>query len=415
MTYPVASPVAITGMGVACGLGYGKAAFAKGLFAAPNVFGVLRREGREQPEDETPFIGVELPDEPESLPPRLARTTTFSARVALKVLREAWADAGLEDVDPERIGLVVGGTNLMSREQALAASRYADRLAYVPPRHGHMFLDTDIAGLCAATLPIRGFTLTVGGASASGSVAVIEAMRAIRAGDIDICIALGALQDLSGYDLHAMRSLGAMGAELFADDPARACRPMDKDHDGFIYGEACAALVLTRENFAAPNKVYAHLMGAGHVADGSRGPEPDTQGQQRAAELALDEAGLTAADIDYVNGHATATPAGDEAELETYRALGLTHARINATKSIIGHGLSAAGAIEIAAVLAQIAERRLHPTRNLEAPLDDGFGWVGTQAEAHRIRHALKFSFGFGGIDTALVIAAPADGEGRRP
>ncbi|WP_321342055.1 beta-ketoacyl synthase N-terminal-like domain-containing protein [Breoghania sp.] len=414
MTYPVASPVAVTGMGVACGLGYGKAAFAKGLFETPNVFGVLRREGREQPEDETPFIGVELPDEPETLPPRLARTTTFPARVALRVLEEAWADAGLEEVDPERIGLVVGGTNLMAREQALAASRYADRLAYVPPRHGHMFLDTDIAGLCAANFPIRGFTLTVGAASASGAVAVIEAMRAIRCGDIDICIALGALQDLSAYDLHAMRSLGAMGSERFADDPGRACRPMDADHDGFLYGEACAALVLTRENFATPGKIYGHLLGAGHVADGSRGPEPDTQGQQRAAELALDEADLTAADIDYVNGHATSTPAGDEAELETYRALGLTHARINATKSIIGHGLSAAGAIEIAAVLAQIAEGRLHPTRNLETPLDPGFGWVGPEAVPHRIRHALKFSFGFGGIDTALVIAAPEDGEGRK-
>jgi malonyl-ACP decarboxylase len=143
-------------------------------------------------------------------------------------------------------------------------------------------------------------------------------------------------------------------------------------------------------------------------------PEPNSAGQVRAANLALAEAGLTVADIDTVNGHATSTPNGDDTELETYRALGLEHARINATKSILGHGLSAAGAIEVAAVLIQIEEGRLHPTRNLETPLDPRFGWVGAKPEAHAIRHALKFSFGFGGVDTALVIGAPGTGRSQR-
>lgn len=402
--------ISVTGIGVACGLGYGKAAFRKGLFEAPNIFSELKREGREPADGEAPFIGVEMPEPPEALPPRLARTATLTSRVALTVLAEAWQEAGLDNVDPERIGLVVGGTNLMAREQALAARDYADKLAYVPPRHGHMFLDTDICGLCASTYPIRGFSMTVGGASASGSVAIIQAMEAIRSGRVDVCIALGALQDLSAYDLHAMRSLGAIGSNRFADDPARACRPMDADHDGFIFGEACSALVLCRQDGVAQDKVYGELLGAGHVADGSRGPEPNSDGQVRAARKALAEAGLTAADIDYVNGHATSTPAGDDAECETYRALGLQHARINATKSILGHGLSAAGAIEVAAVLIQMAEGRLHPTRNLENPLDPQFDWVGVDAVSHDIRHALKFSFGFGGIDTALVIRAPGTG-----
>ncbi|MBN9669600.1 beta-ketoacyl synthase N-terminal-like domain-containing protein [Roseibium aggregatum] len=404
----------VTGIGVACGLGHGKAAFRAGLFEAPDLFSELKREGREPAEGEASFLGVEMPELPEVLPTRLARSATLSGRVALTVLKEAWLEADLDAVDPERIGLVVGGSNLMSREQALAARDYAGRLSYLPPRHGHMFLDTDICGLCTSSYPIRGFSMTIGGASASGSVAVIQAMEAIRSGRVDVCIAMGALQDLSAYDLHAMRSLGAMGSARFADKPGKACRPMDADRDGFIYGEACAAVVLCRQGLTSKHKIYGELLGAGHVADGSRGPEPSSAGQVRAAKMALSDAGLGLADIDYVNGHATGTPAGDDAECETYRTLDLQHARINATKSILGHGLSAAGAIEVAAVLLQIREGRLHPTRNLENPLDPSFDWVGGEAVGHEIRHALKFSFGFGGIDTALVIGAPGTGARAR-
>lgn len=405
--------IAVTGIGVACGLGHGKAAFRQGLFEAPNIFSHLKREGREPAEGSSPFIGVEMPEPPAILPPRLARTATLSSRAAISVLDEAWQEAGLDAVDPERIGLVVGGSNLMSREQAIVVKEYSDKLAYVPPRHGHMFLDTDICGLCTATYPIRGFAYSVGAASASGSVAIIQAMEAIRSRRVDVCIALGALQDLSAHDLQAMRTMGAMGSTRFADVPADACRPMDADHDGFIYGEACAALVLCRTDRFSAGKVYGKILGASHVADGSRGPEPNSAGQVRAANRALSEAGLTIADIDYVNGHATGTPTGDDTELETYRALGLQHARINATKSILGHGLSAAGAIEVAAVLIEIEEGRLHPTRNLETPLDPQFDWIGAKTATHDIRHALKFSFGFGGVDTGLVIGAP--GTGRRP
>lgn len=403
--------IAVTGIGVACGLGHGQAAFRRGLFEAPNAFSSLKRAGREPDDGERSFIGVEMPEPPVILPPRVARTASLSGRAAISVLDEAWRDAALDRVDPERIGLVVGGTNLMSREQAIAVREYSNKLTYVPPRHGHMFLDTDICGLCTATYPIRGFAYSVGGASASGALAIIQAVEAIRSGRVDVCIALGALQDLSAHDLQAMRTMGAMGSNRFADAPEDACRPMDADHDGFIYGEACAALVLCRTDRVSHGPVYGEILGAGCIADGSRGAEPNSAGQIRAARLALSEAGLTVSDIDYVNGHATGTKIGDDTELETYRVLGLQHARINATKSILGHGLSAAGAIEVAAVLIEIAEGRLHPTRNLQTPLDPQFEWVAEKAEKHDIRHALKFSFGFGGIDTALVIGAPGTGR----
>ncbi|NDV85381.1 polyketide beta-ketoacyl:ACP synthase [Aurantimonas aggregata] len=410
---PDTPSIVVTGIGVACGLGHGKAAFRDGLFAGRDLFSHLARPGREAPEGDSAFVGIEMSEPPAILPARLARTTTFGERVAIAVLDEAWREAGLETIDPLRIGLVVGGTNLAAREQALAAASFAGRLAYVPPRHGHIFLDTDIGGLCTATYPIRGFAYSVGAASASGTVAIIQAMDAIRSGRVDVCIALGALQDVSAHDLQAMRAMGAMGTTRFADRPGAACRPMDRGHDGFIYGEASAALVLCRSDMAGDAKAYGTLLGSALVADGTRGPEPDSQGQVRAATNALTEAGLTAADIDYVNGHATGTPAGDAAELAAYRTLGLTGARINATKSILGHGLAAAGAIEVAAVLIQIEAGRLHPTRNLDNPLDPRFDWVGAVAVPHAIRHALKLSFGFGGTSAALVIGAP-DKESRQ-
>jgi malonyl-ACP decarboxylase len=234
---------------------------------------------------------------------------------------------------------------------------------------------------------------------------VIQAAEAVRSGRVDACIALGALQDVSYVDLLGFRALGALGSARFDGQPGRACRPFDAGHDGFLYGESCAALVLRRADQAGPG--YGALIGAAQVADGQRGPEPDPEGQRRAIAQALAQAGLSAADIDYVNAHATSTPKGDEVELDTLRAMGLEHAWVNAGKSILGHGLSAAGAVELAALLLQMRAGRLHPIRNLENPPEPGLRWVVGGPQPHRIRHALKLSFGFGGVDTALVVRAP--------
>lgn len=397
-----APEIVVTGIGVASGLGFGKDSLRDGLMAARDVFAILARPGRQAPDGSTAFMGVEMPEPPEILPPRVARTVGLGGRAAIAVLDEAWREAGLEAVAPERIGLVVGGANLSSREQLLAVHAYADRLAYIPPRHGHVFLDTEICGLAASTYPIRGFAHTIGAASASGAVAVIQAAEAVRTNRVDACIALGALQDVSYLDLLGFRALGAMGSARFAGEPGQACRPFDADHDGFIFGESCAALVVTRADLAGPG--YGALIGAAQVADGQRGPEPSPEGQRRAIAQALAQAGLTSADVDYVSTHGTGTPRGDEVEVETLRAMGLGHAWINATKSVLGHGLAAAGSVELAALLLQMQEGRLHPCRNLAQPLAPDLRWVVGQPQPHRVRHALKLSFGFGGIDAALVI-----------
>ncbi len=397
-----APDIVFAGIGAACGLGFGKASLIDGLLAGRDVFSTLQRPGRQAPDGVAPFLGIEMADPPSLLPARVERTAGLAARVAISVVDEAWREAGLDNVDPERIGLVVGGSNVFSREIALLARDYAARPNFVPPRAGHALLDSEIGGLLASHFAIRGFTLGIGAASASGAVAILQAAAAIRSGRVDACIALGALQDLSAMDLLGMRALGALGAPRFADRPGQACRPFDRDHDGFVFGESCAALVLCRADLAGPG--YGTLIGAAHVADGQRGPEPDGTGQRRAIAQALAQAGLRPQEVDYVNAHATSTPKGDDVEADTLVACGLDHAWVNATKSIIGHGLAAAGAIEVAALLLQMRDGQLHPTRNLDNPIVPPLRHVIGGAQSCHLRHALKTSFGFGGIDTALVI-----------
>ncbi|EPH43877.1 beta-ketoacyl synthase N-terminal-like domain-containing protein [Streptomyces aurantiacus] len=396
----------VTGLGVTTAVGQGKTAFTRALFAAEHRFAVMDRPGRQLG---TRFVGAELPAlEPTTrLGARELRTASLTGQVALSTLEEAWTEAGLDGCDPDRVGLVIGGSNLQQRELVRAQDRHRAKPHFLRPSYGLSFLDTDLCGLCTSAFGIRGLAHTVGGASASGQLAVIEAAEAVASGRVDVCVALGALADLSHWELLGLHAMGAMAAEDHADAPADACRPFDKARSGFVYGEACAALVIERRG-ARPDAPapYARLSGWSVRLDGNRDPNPSLDGETAAIRQALDRAGLTARDIDYVNPHGTASPAGDTTEVAALKACGLTHAAVNATKSITGHGLTAAGAVEAAASLLQMRHGRLHPTRNLTDPVDDAPRWVrGAPVEAD-IQHCLSLSMGFGGINTALCLSA---------
>jgi malonyl-ACP decarboxylase len=400
---------AVTGIGVATGFGYGKHSLFEGLFSGRDLFAPLERPGRQSPSGDSVFIGIEMPEPPEILSKRVARTAGLSARVALAVVQEAWTEAGLEKVDPVRIGLVLGGSNLQNRE-LLLAQRDMEGRGFVSPHLGYAFFDTDIAALCAATFGIRGVTYSVGGASASGAVAVIHAAEMVARGIVDACIAVGALQDLSYLELEALKVMGALGPR----DPGRlACRPFDRSHDGFVFGESCAALVVQRSDSVSAGKGYGRIAGYAHIADGHRGPDPSLEGELRAIRSALGMAAVKPDEIDYINAHGTGTPLGDETEVAAYRAAGLTGAAINATKSIIGHGIASAGAVEVAVTLMQMRTGRLHPTNHLDDPIDPDLRWVRGGPQACEVRNALSLSFGFGGINTAIVLRAPEACEGK--
>ncbi|MCX4743985.1 polyketide beta-ketoacyl:ACP synthase [Kitasatospora sp. NBC_01287] len=393
----------ITGIGVTAAIGQGRDRFLEALLAGRQAFGVMTRPGRQHAS--SAFLGAEIAhlELPASVPAKVLRSVSWTSQVALATVTEAWEDAKADGVDPRRVGLIVGGSNLQQRELALLQDRHRDRPEFLKPGYGQLFLDTDVAAVCAEQLGVRGPVHTVGGASAAGALAVIEAAQAVREGRLDLCVAVGALSDLSSWECQALRSLGAMGSDRYADDPAAACRPFDRDRDGFVYGESCAALVIESAP-AARRTPYADLAGWAFVADAHRSPHPSLDGESAVIRAALEHAGWRPEDVDYVNPHGSGSGRGDETELAALAACGLGGVRLNATKALTGHGISAAGAVEVAATLLQMEAGRLHPTRNLAHPIDPRPRWVGPEAEPHSVRRALSLSYGFGGINTAICL-----------
>ena len=393
----------ITGIGVISAVGQGKAGFTAALLGANAAFSVMRRPGRQR---ESAYIGAEIGEMvfPPAITRQTLRAAPLTAQAALVVLQEAWDEAQLSDVDPRCIGLVVGGSNIQQRELVQTHESYRDRPMFLRPTYALSFMDSDVCGFCTAQFGIRGLAFTVGGASASGQLAIIQAAQAVLAGQVEVCIALGALMDLSFWECQALRSIGAMGSDRHAGEPALACRPFDTDRDGFIFGESCGAVVIESLESSERRgvKPYAALRGWGVSMDGNRHPEPSLEGETRAIRGALDAAGWPPPQVDYVNPHGTGSILGDETELKALRACGLAGAYLNATKSLIGHGLSAAGTVEVIATLLQMRAGRLHPTRNLDNPIDPALNWVTNKSIEHPIEKALTLSMGFGGINTAL-------------
>jgi malonyl-ACP decarboxylase len=393
----------VTGMGVVSAIGQGKAAFAKALLEGKSAFKVMQRPGRQR---ESAYIGAEIDEM--AFSPGIAKQTlraaSLSAQAAMVVLQEAWLEARLSEVDPRRIGIIVGGSNVQQRELVQIHEGYRDRSEFLRPSYALSFMDSDLCGFSTAQFGIRGLAYTVGGASASGQMSIILAAQNVVTNQVDVCIALGALMDLSYWECRSLRTLGAMGSDRYAKDPSLACRPFDRNRDGFIFGESCGAVVIESLESSQHRGLepYADLRGWGIAMDANRNPDPSVAGETLAIQNALDTSDWSPADIDYVNPHGTGSIIGDETELQALHACGLTHSYLNATKSLVGHGLSAAGTVEVIATLLQMQVGRLHPTRNLEAPIDPTLNWVKNESIDHSIENALTLSMGFGGINTAL-------------
>ena len=398
----------ITGVGVVSAIGQGKVAFLDSLLNGRAAFGVMNRPGRQ---NKSLFLGAEIEnlEMPSEISPRLQRTASYAAKAILSAVSEARQDANLDQVDPSRVGLIVGGSNFQQREIAIAHEQYGSHPEFLRPSYALSFLDSDVCGMCTEQFGIRGFAYTLGGASASGQLAVIAAAQAVAAGQADVCIAVGALMDLSFWEFQALRSLGAMGSDRFANVPGHACRPFDRRRDGFIYGESSSAVVVERRLTAEQRKVrsYAVLSGWATVMDCQRNPHSCREGEVSVIRQALGHAHLAPEDVDYVNPHGSGSPLGDDVEAEALKDCKLGHTFINATKSIAGHGLSAAGATEIVATLLQMEAGCLHPTLNLEDPIEPAFNWVRQERVSHTIRNAVSLSLGFGGINSAFCLSNP--------
>ncbi|NKB63334.1 MAG: polyketide beta-ketoacyl:ACP synthase [Gammaproteobacteria bacterium] len=401
------SQYVITGIGITSAVGQGKADFFSAISQGLHNFDIMRRPGRQYETDDavSEFLGAEI-DElkvPEEIHNSTLRTASLSARVGLVTIHEAWHDAELDGMDSERVGLVVGGSNYQQRESFVLQNHYKDRPNFLRPTYGLTFMDSDIVGLCTDYFGIKGLSHTIGGASASGQLAIIQGIHLLESGQLDVCIVLGALMDLSFWECQGFKALGAMGSDQYANQPDKACRPFDQGHDGFIYGENCGALVIERSG-EREKSAYAMVEGFGSTMDANRNANPSIEGEAGAIAKALNMASVGAGDVDYVNPHGTGSPLGDAVELSALRACGLEHVMINTTKSIIGHGLSAAGIVEVIATVLQMDGGILHPSRNLTNPIEENWNWVRQSGIAHRINRAITMSMGFGGINTALCI-----------
>jgi 3-oxoacyl-[acyl-carrier-protein] synthase II len=340
---------------------------------------------------------------------RMARFSQFAVAGAKMALE----DAGLtvDESNAEDVGVVVGtavGGGLTESQTAhlILLNKGVRR---VPPLFVPSMIPNAAAHHVAHAFGIRGYSSTVIGACASGNQAIGEGARAIRDGSAQVVIAGGtesAMCELALAGMCAMRALSTRN-----DEPERASRPFDAERDGFVASDGCGVLVLESLGHAMARgaRVHAEVMGYGVSCDAYHvsAPHPEGAGSALAMRRAIADAGLTPEDIGYINAHATATPTGDSAEVVAIKSVFGSRAYkipVNATKSMIGHLLGAAGVVEAIASIMTIQEGILHPTINYEHPDPEcDLDCVPNEARPTQADVALSNSFGFGGQNACLV------------
>ena len=406
----------VTGMGAVTALGNDVASSWEGLVAGRS--GVRTIEAFD-PSRLTSRMAGEVRDFDAShiLDRKDLRRTDRYIQFGLVAAREALDQAGLparfEGELAERTGVILatglGGVGTLVEGISTNALRGPDRISpFLIP----MGIPNIGAGQIAITFGMTGPNFTTVSACASGGHALGESSEIIRRGDADIMVAggseAGVYEPLVG-GFAAMRALSTRN-----DDPEGASRPFDAGRDGFVIGEGAGVVILEALEHAQARgaTIYAELTGYGATADASHItlPAPGGIGAVRAARIALQKAGIEPAAIDHVNAHATSTPEGDKAELQAMRTIlgdGASRVAITANKSMLGHTLGAAGAIEAVVTIQSILTGCVPPTINLVDPDPESVGLDLTPnvAGSREIRTALSNSFGFGGQNTAIVFA----------
>jgi malonyl-ACP decarboxylase len=208
-------------------------------------------------------------------------------------------------------------------------------------------------------------------------------------------------------ELEAFAILGAASSGRWQDDPAGACRPFDQGHNGFVWGQGAGCVVLESPESIDGRRVLGELVGASLVLDGNHLSNPSQQGEIRAMQLALDSGDLNPEHIGYINAHGTASPLGDGIECAAIKSLfrdRLPEIWVNSTKSLTGHCFSASGLIELIACVVQLNNSFAHPNRNLDSPIDRELKLVSLKAEPLSAEYALSNGFGFGGMNSSVVM-----------
>jgi len=356
---------------------------------------------------------VKDPLDLDELNPKERRRLDRVIALALVAAREALADARLEigDDNRRRIGVAIGSgigglATLQSGIQTLTASGPRRVQPFLIP----MAICNMTSGYVAIRHGLQGPNLCHVSACATGAHSIGEAARAIARGDADAVLAGGTEAPVTGIGLAGFAAMRALSDRN--DAPAAASRPFDRDRDGFVMAEGAAVLVLESEAHARARgaSVLAEVLGYAATADAAHMVQPteDAEGAQRCMRLALEDADLAPADVDYLNPHATSTPAGDVSEARAIRAVFGAHTDqlpVSATKSMTGHLLGAAGAVEALLCIRALDTGMLPPTINLDSPDPEcELDHVANKARQRRIRVAVSNSFGFGGTNATLVL-----------
>ena len=331
---------------------------------------------------------------------------------------QAIEDAGLTDMPEEMrfragcsIGSGIGGLPGIEKESLVLAEKGPSR---VSPHFVHGRLINLISGQVSIKYGLMGPNHAVVTACSTGAHSIGDAARMIKDGDADIMLAGGAEGTVCPIGIAGFAQARALST-AFNDEPTKASRPYDEARDGFVMGEGAGVVVLEEYEHAKARgaKIYAEVVGYGLSGDAYHvtAPHPEGSGAYRSMEMALKKAGMTPADIDYVNAHGTSTPLGDELELGAVRRLfgdAMDGVSMSSTKSAIGHLLGGAGAVESIFCILAMRDQIVPPTLNLDNPSESckGVDLVPHKAKKREVRAVLNNSFGFGGTNASLIMKA---------
>lgn len=404
--------VVVTGLGALAPNGSDLKSFWDGLINGRSGIGFISRFDTT---DHRAKIAGEVKDFDLSLAldSKEARTNDPFTHYGVYAATQAVADAGLtiDERNAERVGVIwgsgIGGIATHEQQHSVLMEKGPKRISpFLVP----MMIVDMAAGMISMKLGAKGPNFATVSACASASHAIGEAARKIQYGDADVMITGGSEAAVTATSVGGFASSRALS--MRNDEPTRASRPFDKDRDGFVMGEGAGAIVLEELGAAQARgaTIYGEFLGLGFTADAyhQTAMAPEAEGGTRAIGLALADAGLGRESIDYINAHGTSTPMGDSQETAAIKNSFGDHARslaVSSTKSMTGHLLGAAGAIETIACLMAIKEGVVPPTINYETPDPEcDLDYVPNEAREMEVHYALNNSFGFGGHNASLIM-----------
>ncbi|TYP59967.1 beta-ketoacyl-ACP synthase II [Thermosediminibacter litoriperuensis] len=404
--------VVITGLGVISPVGTGKEKFWKSLLEGKSGIDYITRFNCD--EFPTKFAGEVKDYNPEDYidNKELKRLDRF-AQFVIGAAGMAIDDAGLDlsSVDLTRVGVVVGcgigGVETWEKQYSVLMEKGPKRVSpfFVP-----MMISNMASGQISIFFNLKGPNFTVTTACASGTAAIGEAFRILQRNEADVILTGGTEAPITPLSLAGFSSMKALSTRN--EDPSRASRPFDKDRDGFVMGEGAGILVMETLEHALKRgaRIYAEVLGYGCTADAHHltQPAPEGEGAKRAMLAAIKDAGIQPEEIDYINAHGTSTPLNDKFETMAIKSVFGEHAYnlfISSTKSMTGHLLGAAGAVEAIATVMTVYTDEVHPTINYETPDPEcDLNYVPNTSVKKKINVALSNSMGFGGHNATIII-----------